>query len=121
MRAFWKQISTFQVILLGFLAVILLGSLLLMLPVSASAGTVTSFPNALFTATSAVCVTGLIVQDTATYWSEFGQAVILLLIQIGGLGVISAASAISLLAGRRIRLRQRSTIKRRFPPRRSAV
>ena len=52
MRAFWKQISTFQVILLGFLAVILLGSLLLMLPVSASAGTVTSFPNALFTATS---------------------------------------------------------------------
>ena len=111
MRAFWKQISTFQVILLGFLAVILLGSLLLMLPVSASAGTVTSFPNALFTATSAVCVTGLIVQDTATYWSEFGQAVILLLIQIGGLGVISAASAISLLAGRRIRLRQRSTIQ----------
>lgn len=121
MRAFWKQISTFQVILLGFLAVILLGSLLLMLPVSASAGTVTSFPNALFTATSAVCVTGLIVQDTATYWSEFGQAVILLLIQIGGLGVISAASAISSSPADASACANGAPFKRRFPPRRSAV
>ena len=75
-----KQLSTSQIIILGFAAVILLGSLLLMLPVSAANGQRTPFGDALFTATSAVCVTGLIVRDTATYWSVFGQAVILALI-----------------------------------------
>ena len=73
----------------------LLGSLLLMLPIATKSGQCTSFLDALFTATSAVCVTGLVVNDTATYWSLFGQGVILLLIQIGGMGIITIAIAIA--------------------------
>lgn len=76
--------SPFRSIIFGFLLVILLGSFLLMLPISAKNGEVTPFLHALFTATSAVCVTGLVIYDTATYWSQFGQTVIILLIQIGG-------------------------------------
>ncbi|MBQ2764591.1 MAG: Trk family potassium uptake protein, partial [Firmicutes bacterium] len=78
------RLSSLQIIILGFAAVILLGSLLLMLPVATRDGDGAVFSDALFTATSAVCVTGLIVQDTATYWSAFGHTVILALIQIGG-------------------------------------
>ena len=74
---------------------ILLGSLLLMLPIATKSGQSTSFSDALFTATSAVCVTGLVIKDTATYWSLFGQGVILLLIQIGGMGIITIAIAIA--------------------------
>ena len=70
-----------------FAAVILIGAALLMLPISAQERTVTPFHEALFTATSAVCVTGLVVRDTASHWSAFGQAVLIVLIQIGGLGV----------------------------------
>ena len=81
-----KKLNSFQIIILGFAAVILAGALLLSLPVSSRTGTVTSFPDCLFTATSAVCVTGLIVHDTATHWSQFGQVVLLLLIQVGGIG-----------------------------------
>ena len=91
--------------------VILLGALLLMLPLSTTAGCVTPFHEALFTATSAVCVTGLVVQDTGSYWSVFGQAVILTLIQIGGLGVVTVAASFALLSGRRISLMQRSTMQ----------
>lgn len=109
--SFLKKISSFQIILLGFAVIILLGSLLLMLPISVRGDGGASFSDALFTSVSAVCVTGLVVRDTATYWSEFGQMVILFLIQIGGLGVVSAASAISLIAGRKINLRQRSTMQ----------
>ena len=101
------KLSSFQVILLGFAAVILIGAFLLMLPISSKEGGVTPFSDALFTSTSAVCVTGLIVQDTATYWSYFGQAIILILIQIGGLGVVT----VSILAGRKIGLGQRSTMQ----------
>ena len=107
----WNRLSSFQLVIVGFLAVILLGTLLLSLPLSSHAGVWTSFADALFTATSAVCVTGLVVQDTATYWSGFGQAVILLLIQIGGLGVASMAALFALLSGRRIGLLQRSTLQ----------
>ena len=89
----------------------LLGALLLMLPISATARCVTPFHEALFTATSAVCVTGLVVQDTGSYWSVFGQAVILTLIQIGGLGVVTVAASFALLSGRRISLMQRSTMQ----------
>ena len=106
-----KQLSTSQIIILGFAAVILLGSLLLMLPVSAADGQLTPFGDALFTATSAVCVTGLIVRDTATYWPTFGQAVILVLIQIGGMGVVTVAVAIFSAAGNKISLKQRSTMQ----------
>lgn len=106
-----RRISSFQIIILGFAGVILLGALLLMLPVSTRSGVVTPFTDALFTSTSAVCVTGLVVRDTGSYWSTFGQSVIILLIQIGGLGVITVAAAFSLLSGRKISLRQRSTMQ----------
>ena len=106
-----RRLSSFQIIILGFAGVILLGTLLLMLPISATARCVTPFHEALFTATSAVCVTGLVVQDTGSYWSVFGQAVILTLIQIGGLGVVTVAASFALLSGRRISLMQRSIMQ----------
>ena len=106
-----RHFSSFQVFILGFFSVILLGSLLLMLPISTRDGHGASFADGLFTATSAVCVTGLIVRDTATYWSEFGQAVILTLIQIGGMGVVTIAVAIAVASGRKIGLMQRSTMQ----------
>ena len=87
------RFSSFQVIIAGFAAVDLVGALLLMLPIAAQQRCVTPFHEALFTSTSALCVTGLVVQDTGSYWSAFGQSVILLLIQIGGLGVITVGAA----------------------------
>ena len=105
------RLSSFQTITLGFAGVILLGALLLMLPISTTAGCVTPFNETLFTATSAVCVTGLVVQDTGSYWSGFGQTIILVLIQIGGLGVITVAASFALLSGRKISLMQRSTMQ----------
>ena len=81
-----KHLTSFQLIILGFAGVIFLGSILLMLPVSSLDKVPTPFHEALFTATSAVCVTGLVVKDSGSYWSVFGQTVILALIQIGGLG-----------------------------------
>ena len=106
-----KKLTSSQVIILGFSGVIALGTILLMLPVSCQGRHMTPFVDALFTATSAVCVTGLIVRDTATYWSSFGQAVILLLIQIGGMGVITVAASITMVSGRKISLMQRSTMQ----------
>lgn len=106
-----RHLTSFQIIILGFAGVILVGALLLMLPISTKSGVVTSFNEALFTSTSAVCVTGLVVQDTATYWSVFGQSVILTLIQVGGLGVITVAASFALLSGRKISLMQRSTMQ----------
>ena len=105
------RITTFQVIAFGFIAMILLGTLLLMLPVSSRTEGGARFADCLFTATSAVCVTGLVVQDTATYWTPFGQAVILLMIQIGGMGVVTAAISLSFISGRRIGLMQRSVMQ----------
>lgn len=105
------RLSSFQIIILGFAGVILLGTLMLMLPSSTTEGCVTPFNEALFTATSAVCVTGLVVQDTGSYWSTFGQAVILMLIQIGGLGVVTVAASFALMSGRKISLMQRSTMQ----------
>ena len=106
-----KRLTSFQIIILGFSGVILLGTVFLMLPVSTCAGIATPFSDALFTSTSAVCVTGLVLHDTATYWSFFGQAVILLLIQIGGLGVITVAASFAMISGRKISLMQRSTMQ----------
>lgn len=105
------RLSSFQIIILGFAGVILVGALLLMLPISTTEGCVTPFNEALFTATSAVCVTGLVVQDTGSYWSAFGQMVILILIQIGGLGVVTVAASFALMSGRKISLMQRSTMQ----------
>ena len=106
-----KRLSSFKLIALGFAGVIVLGALILMLPFSSNTGSVTPFHEALFTSTSAVCVTGLVVQDTGSYWSAFGQAVILLLIQIGGLGVVTVAATFAMLSGRKISLMQRSTMQ----------
>jgi len=106
-----RKLSSSQIILFGFAGVILVGTLLLLLPFATNSGEGATFWDALFTSTSAVCVTGLIVQDTATYWSGFGQAVILLLIQIGGMGVITVAAAITMASGKKISLMQRSTMQ----------
>lgn len=106
-----KRLSSFRIILLGFAGVILIGALLLMFPFSSRAGEFTPFLDALFTATSAVCVTGLVVFDTATHWSVFGQVVILLLIQIGGMGVVTVAASFALLSGKKIGLFGRDTMK----------
>lgn len=108
---FQNKLSSFQIIILGFAGVIVLGALLLMLPIATQNGVITPFSKTLFTATSAVCVTGLVVFDTASYWSGFGQLIILIMIQIGGLGVISVASFLSMLAGRKISLMQRQTMQ----------
>lgn len=82
-----------------------------MLPAASRSGTATNFTDALFTATSAVCVTGLVVQDTGTYWSAFGQGIILILIQIGGMGVITLSVAFTTLSRKKIGLRQRSIMQ----------
>ena len=104
-----KHLTSFQLIILGFAGVILLGSILLMLPFSSVDRIPTPFHEALFTATSAVCVTGLVVKDTGSYWSVAGQTIILVLIQIGGLGVVTVAASVSLLSGKKISLMQRSS------------
>lgn len=106
-----RKLTSFQIIILGFASAIFFGTLLLMLPVSSKSGAATSFINSLFTATSAVCVTGLVIKDTATYWSYFGQTIIILLIQLGGLGIISVAAFLTMLSGRKISLMQRSTLQ----------
>lgn len=105
------KLSSAQIIMLGFAALILAGALLLMLPISSNDGTVTPFMDCLFTSTSASCVTGLVVYDTATHWSVFGQCVLLVLIQIGGMGVITVAAAVTMISGKKISLMQRSTMQ----------
>lgn len=106
-----RKLTSFQIIIIGFSGVIIFGTFLLMLPFSSRSGLATPFFEALFTSTSAVCVTGLIIHDTATYWSVFGQIVILLLIQIGGMGVITVAASFAMISGRKISLMQRSTMQ----------
>ena len=106
---FWKseRVSPARIIIFGFLLLILLGTALLMLPFSTRVWGGASFFDALFTATSATCVTGLVVHDTASYWSGFGQLVVLFLIQVGGMGVVTMAVAIFMFSGKRIGLKQR--------------
>lgn len=105
------ELSSSQIIIFGFLGVILAGTLLLMLPIASRERQITSFADALFTATSASCVTGLVVRDTVTSWSLFGQVVLLALIQIGGMGIVTASLAVFLFSGKRISLKQRSTMQ----------
>ena len=104
------QINYFQTIILGFAALILMGAFLLMLPISSRTHLYTPFLEALFTSTSASCVTGLIVYDTATHWSFFGQVIILILIQIGGLGVVVTVTSLFVLSGKQIGYAQRKTL-----------
>ena len=106
-----KKISPFLAILLGFAGIILLGSFLLSLPFASKSGEWTPYIDALFTSASATCVTGLIAYDTATHWSVFGQVVIILLIQTGGMGIISVAAAFAILSGKKIGLFGRNIMK----------
>lgn len=99
------KLSSVQIIALGFFIMIGAGTALLMLPVSSQGPGGASFGDALFAATSASCVTGLVPQDTGTYWSVFGQTVLILLIQVGGLGFMSIATLFLLLLRRRLGLR----------------
>lgn len=100
-----------KVLVLGFAGLILVGTLLLNTGWAAKTGVPPGFLTALFTATSAVCVTGLVVVDTGTYWSSFGQAVVLVLIQLGGLGIMTSATIFSILLGRHIGLKERLLIR----------
>ncbi len=106
-----RNISTTHIILGGFASAILIGAILLMLPISSKSNTYTDFVTSIFTATSAMCVTGLVVVDTATHWSVFGQTIILILIQLGGMGIILVASAITILSGQKINLSHRATLQ----------
>ncbi|MBA8824623.1 potassium uptake TrkH family protein [Saccharopolyspora lacisalsi] len=98
-----------QMVVAGFALAIAVGTVLLMLPISSETGTVTHWVNALFTATSAVCVTGLVVVDTPGHWSTFGESVVLGMIQIGGFGIMTLASMLGMLVARRFGLRMRRT------------
>lgn len=101
------KFSPQQIIVFGFAGVILIGSIILSLPVSSAKGYPVNFIDALFTATSAVCVTGLIVVNTATQWSLFGKTIILLLIQIGGLGYMTLATLFVIMIGKQVSLKDR--------------
>lgn len=104
------KVSPAKILVGGFALLILLGAILLTLPISTHSGRL-SFLDALFTATSAVCVTGLVVVDTGTYFTRFGQTVIMLLIQLGGLGIMTAATVFFILLGKKITLRERLVIQ----------
>lgn len=106
-----KGIAPAQIIVLGFLGIILIGAFLLMLPVSSAEGEATDFIDAVFTSTSAVCVTGLVVLDTGTYWSGFGKFVILSLIQIGGLGFMTITTFGAIIVGKKIGIKNRILMK----------
>src|SRR3989454_757531 len=113
------ELNPAQTIVLGFATIILGGAFLLSLPVASAAGRPVPLLTALFTATSATCVTGLVVVDTATYFSLFGQLVIMLLIQLGGLGYMTVATLMAMIIGRRIGLRDRllpPKVPKPFPP-----
>lgn len=105
------ELNPSQTIIAGFALMILAGAVLLTLPVAAASGKPTPFLTALFTATSATCVTGLVVVDTATHYSLFGQIVIMILIQLGGLGYMTVATLMAMAVGRRIGLRERLVLQ----------
>lgn len=111
MRKILESATPAQILVLGFAGLILLGALLLSLPLASRSGEPTPFLTALFTATSAVCVTGLVVVDTGTHYSLFGQLVILGLIQAGGLGIMTMTTLFALAIGRKINLRERLIIQ----------
>ncbi|KGG80352.1 ATP synthase subunit J [Caloranaerobacter azorensis H53214] len=105
------KLNPAQVLVLGFAGLILIGATLLNLPMASQDGKSIGFVNALFTSASAVCVTGLVVVNTATHWTVFGKVVILILLQIGGLGFMTLATLVALLLGRKITLKERLIIQ----------
>ena len=110
-NSLFKRLPASQLIALGFATVILIGTILLLLPVSVREGVKVSFIDALFTSTSAVCVTGLIAIDTADHFTAFGQGVVAALIQIGGLGVTSIGVGLIIAAGKRVSIKSRFLVK----------
>lgn len=104
------QLSPTQILVLGYIIVITIGTFLLLLPMATVSGERTTVLDALFTATSATAVTGLVVENTATHWTQFGQIVIMLLIQIGGFGFMTTSTLVMILLGKRISLRERLVI-----------
>ncbi len=114
MRKQWIRASTTHIILLSFLIAILIGALLLSLPISSADGKAKPFLDALFTATTSTCVTGLVVTPTVSSWSIFGQAIILILIQIGGLGVITIMSGLMILLHKKIGIGDRLLLQDAF-------
>ncbi|KJS83655.1 MAG: ATP synthase subunit J [Peptococcaceae bacterium BICA1-8] len=106
-----KKISGAKIIVFTFTFLIIIGTILFSLPISTADGTRAPFLTAIFTATSAVCVTGLVVVDTATYWSTFGQVIIMILIQLGGLGLMTFATLFALFLGKRIGLQERLVLQ----------
>lgn len=106
-----KALKPVQIILLGFLLTILVGSVFLALPVATKSGQATPYIDALFTATTSVCVTGLVVETTMTHWSIFGQAVIMILVQVGGLGVVTITTGMLFLVGKKVSLSNRILIQ----------
>lgn len=108
------ELRTTQVIALGFVILILTGSVLLSLPFASTDGRATPYIDALFTATTSSCVTGLVTVVTGQHWSLFGQAVILVMIQLGGLGVVSFTTLLLMIAGKRIQLKQRMLIQEAY-------
>src|SRR5690554_1943406 len=111
---FLRRLSTRQVLVSGFAGMILAGSLLLRLPAASATGEPLRYIDALFTATSAVCVTGLVVFDTGTAFSFFGELVVLVLIQAGGLGFMTFSTALALLMGKKIGLKERVLIQEAY-------
>lgn len=111
-KKFWEfDLSTTQMIAAGFLLAILLGSILLCLPISSVSGNFTPYIDSLFTATTSVCVTGLVVVNTFEYWSVFGQTVILILIQFGGLGIVTFTTLVMIIIGKKVTLKNRLLIQ----------
>ena len=106
-----KKFSNSQILASGFFIIILIGALILNTKLASANGQSIGFLNAFFTATSSVCVTGLIVVDTGTYWSDFGKFIIMLLVQIGGLGFMTLATFGIIFTGKKISLSQRLLIQ----------
>ena len=109
-KAIKATFNTNLIILNGFLVALLVGTILLMLPVSSASGNGTDFITALFTATTSLCVTGLVVVPTYAYWSIFGKVIILILIQLGGLGIISFTIGFLIIIGKKISLKERKIV-----------
>ena len=114
MKKFRFTITTTHYILLSFLTAILVGSVLLTLPISSASGEATPFIDALFTATTATCVTGLVVVPMVSAWSLFGQIVILILIQVGGLGIITIMASITIFLNKKMGLGDRVLLQDAF-------
>ncbi len=111
-----KKLNAPQIVVVSFLCAIAIGTLMLSLPISAKSGTHTSFVDSLFTATSAACVTGLVVRDTGGHFSGFGQLVILILLQAGGLGIMTFSTVFAILLGRKLSIKDDLVIQRTMMP-----